>query len=322
MIHPKTVQFLDQLNDLVPQEVQYPYKFSDLVMVKVFAFQIIEKIDSFKSLEKYLKDNPKVAAKLGMTVIPHRTTMADRYRNLPVTMLKAIDGITDHFKVNGTLTSTILSADSTLMEADGNIWHKKSMKENVIPLCGNIDIEAHWGCNGQGEWCFGYKAHFLVEYGEKKLRWPTTVAVTPGNIKDYHAFTMTLVSRMPSATKAILGDSGYNTEDVFKVVENKQAILMVPIKIKKNTAGWRKDRAEKIQSDDGKRICALRSITSEPFHEQFKTLFSLKKLRLKGWQNVKALVTMCTLMYCLLVLFNEKLKLPLMHLKATLLSLQ
>jgi hypothetical protein len=69
--------------------------------------------------------------------------MADRYRNLPVTMLKAIDGITDHFKVNGTLTSTILSADSTLMEADGNIWHKKSMKENVIPLCGNIDIEAH-----------------------------------------------------------------------------------------------------------------------------------------------------------------------------------
>jgi hypothetical protein len=50
MIHPKTVQFLDQLNDLVPQEVQYPYKFSDLVMVKVFAFQIIEKIDSFKSL--------------------------------------------------------------------------------------------------------------------------------------------------------------------------------------------------------------------------------------------------------------------------------
>jgi transposase len=93
----------------------------------------------------------------------------------------------------------------------------------------------------------------LVEYGEKKLRWPTTVAVTPGNIKDYHAFTMTLVSRMPSATKAILGDSGYNTEDVFKVVENKQAILMVPIKIKKNTAGWRKDRAEKIQSDDGKR---------------------------------------------------------------------
>lgn len=51
----------------------------------------------------------------------------------------------------GQRDSSIMSVDSSLMHAHGNVGHAKQRKAGEIPSCDNIDPEAHWGVSGAGE---------------------------------------------------------------------------------------------------------------------------------------------------------------------------
>ena len=51
--------------------------------------------------------------------------------------------------------------DSTILLANGGVWHKKDRDKGVVPHT-SIDTEAHWTKSGWHGWCYGWKLHLVA----------------------------------------------------------------------------------------------------------------------------------------------------------------
>ena len=61
--------------------------------------------------------------------------------------------------------------DSTILLANGGVWHKKDRDKGVVPRT-SIDTEAHWTKSGWHGWCYGWtgpKGRALGDYGRCHL---------------------------------------------------------------------------------------------------------------------------------------------------------
>lgn len=217
---------------------------------------------------------------------------------------------------------SIMSVDSSLMQASGNVWHSKPMKAGELPSCGNIDTEAHWGVSGAGEWVYGYRLHSFMRCGPYGLELPYDAQVEPANVKDAEVFKTMFVPSLPDGTELILADTGYDDEHCYSLTDEKEATLLVPIKIKKSTSPERRARAELFYSPEAREVYCLRKTTVEPYQGQLKDLFKLEHLPIKGLRNVRALAMLATLAYLFLVRLNLCLDRPPTQLKATLYALR
>jgi hypothetical protein len=152
---------LKKVDELSIQELA-KCSYSELSMVKVFVYGLIKGIREFKTLHDHLAEKPEVQSWLGWSKVPHRTTLSRRFKMLPEQFCTLITEIYHKFVTSKQIQEEVMSVDSSLMQARGNVWHKKDRDAGVLPTCGNIDTEAHWGMNGCGEWTFGYRVHCLV----------------------------------------------------------------------------------------------------------------------------------------------------------------
>ena len=241
---------------------------------------------------------------------------------MPEVIRLALRGLHQHFVDEEHSDESIMSVDSSLMHAHGNVWHKKQRDKGELPSCGNIDQEAHWGVSGAGDWIFGYRLHSLMSCGPYGLSLPYDAQLEPANVKDASVFKTVFAPNLPEATQLVLADSGYDDEGCYKASDAKEVTLLAPIKVKKNTPPERRERAELFYSPDAREVYCLRKTTVEPYQGQLKDLFDLEHLPLKGLANVRALATLATLAYLLLVKLNLLLKRPPLQLKATLYALR
>jgi hypothetical protein len=200
---------------------------------KLFVYARIKGITAFQSLQKHLTIRPEVLALVGLEKAPHRKTIASRFRELTGSVLSLLHHLTEQFVKTGTVDPSIGSVDSTLMHAQGNVWHKKQRDEGELPSCGNIDQQAHWGKSGCGEWVYGYRLHTLTHCGPAGITWPATIGIHAANIKDADVFDDELVHQLPSTTQVLLGDGGYDQESCYQNCDEREVTLLAPIKVKK-----------------------------------------------------------------------------------------
>jgi transposase len=151
MITPKWEELFAGLESLALTEHSYPYQYQDLGLIKLFVYAHIEGIKGFQTLQKHLELRADVVELLGLAGVPHRKTIAERFRGLPEVVSIVLTQLTEKFIETGEVDASIASVDSTLMHAKGNVWHKKQRDKAELPKCGNVDTEAHWGKNGCGE---------------------------------------------------------------------------------------------------------------------------------------------------------------------------
>lgn len=217
---------------------------------------------------------------------------------------------------------SIMSVDSTLMHANGNVWHKKQREQEELPSCGNIDTQAHWGVSGTGEWVYGYRLHTLMSCGPYGLELPYDAQVEPANIKDAEVLKRIFMPDLPEGVELILADAGYDDQGCYDASDARSVSLLVPIKVKKTTPPARRERAELFHAPESREVYGLRKTSIEPYQGQLKELFALEHLPVKGLANVRALALLATLAYLLLVKLNLLLKRPPLQLKATLYALR
>ena len=113
--------------------------------------------------------------------------------------------------------SIILSADITLINAKGYVWHKSSMTNGVIPQSG-IDTEARWLRFGHTNgWIFGYKLH-LVASTNVSIIVPLAADFTTANITDNQLYS-TLTTNLPvtiiKITLFMSTDPGYDDHKLY-----------------------------------------------------------------------------------------------------------
>jgi hypothetical protein len=297
------------------------YSYSEASMVKVFVYALIKGIREFKTLHDHLEEKSEVQAWLGWSKVPHRTTLSRRFKALPHQLCSLIAEVYDKFVEAEQIREEVMAVDSSLMQAQGNVWHKKDREAGSIPRCGNIDTEAQWGVNGCGEWTFGYRFHCLVN-ADADLALPKNVAVYAANIKDGTVFTDELGSSLAADTKVVLADGSYDEQPCYDVCDAKQISLIAPLDVKPNTPLERIERAELFSDPEVRELFTLRKVSVEPFQGHLKTLFDLEQLPVKGLSNVRSLVTLAAFVYNLLAWLNHLLKRPILHLKQTLLTLR
>jgi transposase len=297
--------FLNQLDTLELPTLEAPQKYADRSFLKLFLYAQIHKIMSFKLLAKMTLEKPDLQQLCNLKTAPHRTTISRRFKSLPDPLALVLDQLTEKAQEQELIDITITSTDSTLMKANGNLWHKKNMIANEIPKCGNIDTDAHWGKSGCKGWTFGYALFSLVACGPLGIVWPLESVLYPANAKDAPVFKKDLLRHLPSETQLLLADSGFDDQHLANCCNRRKITLVSPIlKVGKNSPKKRLARAALFATPDVREAFVLRKTSVEPFQGQIKDVFGLERLPVKGLLNVRALCVLAVVTYCLLVLFN------------------
>ena len=278
--------------------------YSTRSMLKLYLYMLLKRIKGFKTLAKQLRLKNELLVQFGLTSPPHRTTLSRRFKQLPLVLREQIRSLHADFVAEDVTLVDVMSVDSSLMHAHGNVWHKKQRDKGELPTCGNIDRNAHWGKSGCGEWIYGYRVHCLVS-GCSDAALPCDVDVASANVKDARVFKDQLAPSIPKATQVLLGDGGFDDESCYGLCDNKDISLVAPIKAKANTPPDRLERARLYNDPEVRATFALRKTTVEPFQGQLKALFDLEYLYMKGLRNVRTLVILAAFAYLLLTKLNH-----------------
>ena len=321
MITPDLKSYLSLVDELDLPKTLDRYSYGESSLIKLFLYALVKGISGFKTLHDHLLERPEVLALVGLDQLPHRTTLSRRFKRIPKGLQQAMTTLHEHFIETGIGEASVMSADSSLMHAEGNVWHSKDRKARRLPSCGNIDQEAHWGISGQGEWVFGYRLHCLVN-ADATAPLPRNICVYPANVKDAQVFSRELSASLSEDTNLVLADGGYDEQPCYDACDERGISLIAPLQVKTNTPEDRCERARLYNDPEVREVFALRKATVEPFQGRLKALFKLEHLLVKGLANVRALVTLAALAYLLLAYFNLRLGRDLLCLKQTMLALR
>jgi len=155
--------------------------------------------------------------------------------------------------------------DSTVLRANGGVWHKKDREANIVPHT-SIDTEAHWTKSGWHGWVYGWKLHLVTTVGAVWL--PLAAELTPANRADNELAFMVL-DLLEGELRFLLGDSAYNDPELQAACEER-GITLVTTK-----------RGTYPHTDDGVEVRRifhqLRSHAIENFNGQFKGIFDARQ---------------------------------------------
>ncbi len=289
-----------------------PYVYSPTVILRCFIVRIWFKIDSNNALHIFLimncQYNRKLAIACGLITIPCRRTFDRRLKTISTDIKERISTmgylfIAERLIVDPSITAT----DSTLIKANGSVWHKSSIEKGEVP-CPGIDTDARWGYSHTKGWVFGYKLHLTSTTGDLVV--PLTADVTTANVPDNKMYipltSSSLVFSLPYVLY-IIADPGYDAKKLYEYSKKVLEIdLVCPVERYKNTSKKRLEIVCFYQSVLGQAIYSQRRITVEPLIEHIKSVFRIDSLPVHGFHKVSAIVLLSVLLYQLMVYYNCK----------------
>jgi hypothetical protein len=115
-----------------------------------------------------------------------------------------------------------VAIDSTVLRANGGVWHKKDRDQGLVPHT-SIDTQAAWTNSGWHSWVYGWKLHLVSIVAAVWI--PLAADLTPANIADNET-APALLREAPLDTRFVLGDRHYNAPNVRQVCEQAGQILV------------------------------------------------------------------------------------------------
>lgn len=186
-----------------------------------------------------------------------------------------------------------VALDSTTLQAQGGVWHKKHRDKGEVPHT-SIDTEAAWTKSGWHGWVYGWKLHVAATVAAVWI--PLAAALTPANRAD-SACAPALLREVPLDTRFVLGDRHYNAPNVREECAQTERILVAT----------RYGRYPHTDSGvEVRRIFhKLRSLASENFNEHFKGIFdSHGQVPTKGLANTQRFALGAIWVYQLALLYR------------------
>jgi len=183
--------------------------------------------------------------------------------------------------------------DSTLLRANGGVWHQKHREQGVIPHT-SIDTQAHWKKSGHHGWVYGWKLHIVCTVAGVWI--PLAAYLTPANEDDGKVAPKLLVM-LPNDTRFVLGDSHYNVDDVRQLCVYPWRILIA--------SGGGKYPHTDIGVEVRRIFHKLRHSAIENFNEQFKGIFDVHgQVPTKGLVNTSRFALGAIFVYQIALLYR------------------
>ena len=234
---------------------------------------------------------------------PSRRTWERRLKTIPETLPAQIGCLGRHLVTliqPWQKSGRAGAIDSTVLRANGGVWHKKDREQNVVPHT-SIDTEAAWTKSGWHGWVYGWKLHLVSAVATVWI--PLAALLTPANAAD-NEVAPALIQELPAEVRFLLGDRHYNAPNVRTAWENDERILVTS-----QYGGY-------PHAGDGVEVRRvfhkLRSRTIENFNEHFKGIFDGHgQVPTKGLLNTKRFALGAVFVYQLALLYRFENQLPL-----------
>ncbi len=183
--------------------------------------------------------------------------------------------------------------DSTVLRANGGVWHKKDREKGVVPYS-SIDTQAHWTKSGWHGWVYGWKLHLIAVVAAVWI--PLAADLTSANEAD-NEVVPALIGELTPEARFLLGDLHYNAPNVQAECQKSQRILVTT------------QYGPYPHTDDGvdvRRVFhKLRSLAIENFNEHFKGIFDGHgQVPTKGLTNTQRFVLGAIFVYQLALLYR------------------
>ena len=118
-----------------------PYVYSPAVIVRCFVVRIWFRLDSNNALHIFLNMdchyNLKLALACGLLTIPSGRTFDRRLKTISTDIKERISTMGNLFVAD----PAIAAIDSTLIKANGHLWHKSSMSKGVVLVLALIRMQ-------------------------------------------------------------------------------------------------------------------------------------------------------------------------------------
>lgn len=199
---------------------------------------------SYRELEKYLQEN--LAAKLfcgyGLKEdTPDYSTFCKLKQRIGVEKLTELfNRVVQQMREKNIVSDTFTFVDTTAVVSKIALWEErdKAIEEGLEKLNNSnvekfaADKDARFGAKSKNKFWFGYKAGVSVDVKNGMI---TNVIASPANVMDDK-----MLENILPPEGAILGDKGFDTNDVMKLLEKKNLHSMI---IKKKN---RKDKNKSL----------------------------------------------------------------------------
>src|SRR4051812_32836685 len=271
---PSVLVALVQLIDHLPRPPPPPRRgrpavSSDRLFLKALVIMIVKHLPRVHTLLAVLDQPTPEMRRLRALLTeegryPSRRTWERRLRTMPE-RLPAQIGCLGRYLVE-MLTpwgdgSPLAAMDSTVLRAQGGVWHKKDREAGVVPHT-SIDSEAHWTKSGWHGWVYGWKLHLVVSVAAVWI--PLAAELTPANAADNETAPR-LLEVVPRAVRFVLGDTNYQDPALHTHCAAADRFLVAT------------HRGRYPHTDDGVEVRRifhkLRSLAIENFNGQFKAIF-------------------------------------------------
>jgi hypothetical protein len=293
--------------------------YSQQTMFKVYVVSVVKRLWSRRSVWRYLKGTPEVAAACGLERIPDRRTLDRRLDDIGFEAERQIAALGLVLSLEAVTDGSIAASDGSAFAAQGPVWHKRDKTAGHIPegLHG-LDQEADWIQSTYHGWVYGYKAHVSVSVAPTTVRAVLSARVT-GSACESHVLQAQL-DNLPPTVQSLLLDAGYDDAALLADCAERGIHALAPLSkpVGKSTSQDRRDRATFLASPQGKARYKKRGCSIEPFFATIKHAFQLDPLPVQGESAVFAFILLALYAWNLIVLFNFLNQRPLGQVKSVL----
>jgi hypothetical protein len=297
----------------------------DWVLGALIMVALLKRRKSKSSQYRFLQQNRRDLQKwLGVDRFPARSTYFDRYRRAHQLFQVAVRLQGRKAIREGVVNAESVAVDKSLVAALGPAWHKRQRKKGVVPR--GVDRDSTWSYSEHHGWVQGYGYEVVVSAAKSSVVFPLLAGVETASVRETKTF-LEKIPQLPEATKRVLADSGYDTNDIGETIEwtpegKRTGRRFLCRQIKRGRPAkkrWREThrrrirrerreaRAKYYQTHTARRLYRRRSQCVEPFNQWFKNLFQLgDRVWHRGLDNNRTQLLAAVFSYQLLLRYNHR----------------
>lgn len=313
------IEIVEKLHIVPRHKRGRPYVYSAKTLVKAFMVMVYFRLESYRSLSRFLMNHREFAYSCGLTnTVPSYRTVSRRLQELDSIVWSLAYQVITLLVKRHIVSFNILATDSSLIEAFGRPSQKKA------PTLKPTDPDACWGWSEARGFVWGYKLHVTSSVLiEGKTLIPLSWSVTSANIHDSHLF-IPLMQKVTQANLILkrrisysLTDKGYDQKKQYAWCTNHQIRFVNPVRrfTKQSISTIKRWSQHFVESPKGRKIWKRRSDIERLFG-QLKDVFLIDPLPITGLKQVSSYLSIICLSYLCTVAYNHSHHRPLRAMKS------
>lgn len=282
---------VDRVHDRVeaPHARGHPYVYAPTVILRCYLLMLVyPRVRKHAALHRFLCHHRWVRVWVGLSRVPHRTTLSRRFKALEAELRARIRAMGLTFILAGYVQVHVLMADGTLHQAAGPSWPAEYQKRGELPAkLRHVDRHAGWGKSSYHGWVWGYRTHPVVALTPDLEPIPIVADARPAQVQD-NTILAEQLSDLPAEATVLLLDSSYEDHALVTAWERQDGagvltrwMVIDPKRRPGEPAAWRQHMQVRRFIEEGA-LYALRSKLIEPFFAHWKQAFELDRLPLQG----------------------------------------